>query len=79
MAHTRMMMGDTQAALDAQQAMMDGQVPTAADAMLMSGGLSGQAAEALVGNQPGFSSNVVTGAEAPAAMSQPQIPQGGMG
>lgn len=80
MAHQRMMMGDTQAALDAQAAMMQGQQPTATDAMLMAGGLSGQAAEALVGNQPGFSSNVVPSAGMPTeTMSQPQVSQGGMG
>jgi len=37
---------------------MEGQQPTAVEAMTVAGGLSGQAAEALVGGQPGFSSNI---------------------
>jgi len=39
----------------------------------LSGGLSGQAAEALVGNQPGFSSNIAP-AEAVAPPPMPEAP-----
>ncbi len=80
MAHQRMMMGDTQAALDAQAAMNAGQQPNAVQAMTLGGGLSGQAAEALVGAQPGFSNNVAGQQQAaPEAPTQPQLPTGGMG
>jgi hypothetical protein len=72
MAHQRMLMGDTQAALDAQAMMNQGMQPTASQAMTLSGGLSGQAAEALVGNQPGFSSNIAP-AEAVAPQQMPQM------
>lgn len=85
-AHQRMLMGDTQAALDAQAAMNAGQQPNAVQAMTLSGGLSGQAAEALVGGQPGFSNNVAPaqaqapmGAAPAQAPTQPQLPNGGMG
>jgi hypothetical protein len=50
MAHQRMMMGDTQAALDAQALMNEGQQPTAAQAMTVAGGITGNTAQAL---QPG--------------------------
>jgi len=73
MAHQRMLMGDTQAALDAQAMMNQGMQPTASQAMTLSGGLSGQAAEALVGNQPGFSSNIAP-AEAVAPTQMPEAP-----
>jgi hypothetical protein len=73
MAHQRMLMGDTQAALDAQAMMNQGMQPTASQAMTLSGGLSGQAAEALVGNQPGFSSNIAP-AEAVAPTPMPEAP-----
>ncbi len=73
MAHQRMLMGDTQAALDAQAMMNQGMQPTASQAMTLSGGLSGQAAEALVGNQPGFSSNIAP-AEAVAPPPMPEAP-----
>lgn len=79
MAHQRMLMGDTQAALDAQAAMNQGQQPTAAQAMTLSGGLSGQAAEALVGSQPGFSSNVAGQQQAPSEAPTMPEPTGGMG
>ncbi len=77
MAHQRMLMGDTQAALDAQQAMMQAGPPNAIAAMTASGGISGQAAEALVGSQPGFSSNITQPVEAPAA-AETQATTGGM-
>jgi len=78
MAHQRMLMGDTQAALDAQARMMQAQgQPDALAAMTAAGGLSGQAAEALVGGQPGFSSNITQPVEAPAA-TEPQATTGGM-
>ena len=76
MAHQRMLMGDTQAALDAQAMMNQGMQPTASQAMTLSGGLSGQAAEALVGNQPGFSSNIAPAeAVAPQQMQQMTAPE----
>lgn len=79
MAHQRMLMGDTQAALDAQAAMNQGLQPTAAQAMTVAGGLTGQAAEALVGAQPGFSSNVAGQQQpAPEAPTQAQPQSGGM-
>jgi len=79
-AHQRMLMGDTQAALDAQAAMMSGQQPTASQAMTLAGGLSGQAAEQLVGSQPGFSSAVPQQQTAPTpeAGGQESLPIGGM-
>lgn len=77
MAHQRMLMGDTQAALNAQARMMQVGPPDALAAMTAAGGLSGQAAEALVGNQPGFSSNITQPAEAPAP-TEPQATTGGM-
>lgn len=78
MAHQRMLMGDTQAALNAQAMMMQAQgPPDALAAMTAAGGLSGQAAEALVGGQPGFSSNITQPAEAPAP-TEPQATTGGM-
>lgn len=81
-AHIRMLMGDTQAALNAQAAMQQGLELSAAQAMTLSGGMSGQAAEALVGNQPGFSSNVsLPQAEAPQSPGvgmTPEAPTGGM-
>lgn len=80
MAHQRMLMGDTQAALDAQAAMNAGQQPTAMQAMTLGGGLTGQAAEALVGAQPGFAGNVAGQQQAaPEAPAQPELPTGGMG
>jgi hypothetical protein len=77
MAHQRMLMGDTQAALDAQAAMNQGQQPTAAQAMTLGGGLSGQAAEALVGSQPGFSSNVAGQQQAAPEAPAQQLPTSG--
>lgn len=77
MAHQRMLMGDTQAALNAQAMMMQAGPPNAVAAMTASGGLSGQAAEALVGNQPGFSSNITQPEVAPAPTA-PQATTGGM-
>jgi len=78
MAHQRMLMGDTQAALNAQAMMMQAQgPPDALAAMTAAGGLSGQAAEALVGGQPGFSSNITQPTEAPAP-TEPQATTGGM-
>lgn len=77
MAHQRMLMGDTQAALNAQAMMMQAQAPDAVAAMTAAGGLSGQAAEALVGGQPGFSSNITQPVEAPAPTA-PQATTGGM-
>lgn len=78
MAHQRMLMGDTQAALSAQAMMMQAQgPPDALAAMTAAGGLSGQAAEALVGGQPGFSSNITEPAEV-RAEKKPQSTIGGM-
>lgn len=77
MAHQRMLMGDTQAALNAQAMMMQASQPDALAAMTAAGGLSGQAAEALVGNQPGFSSNITQPVEAPVA-AETQATTGGM-
>lgn len=77
-AHQRMLMGDTQAALDAQAAMMSGQPPTAAQAMTLAGGLSGQAAEQLVGSQPGFPSATAQTAQMQEAPAQESLPIGGM-
>jgi hypothetical protein len=70
MAHLRMLQGDTQAALDAQAAMQQGLQPTAQQAMTLSGGMSGQAAEALVGSQPGFTDNTIGQQQAVDMMSQ---------
>jgi hypothetical protein len=57
--------------------MMQAGPPNAIAAMTASGGISGQAAEALVGSQPGFSSNITQPVEAPAA-AETQATTGGM-